>query len=224
MGAAGWVQRVARQFHWHNQGYDSFDAFLETLTSRKRKAIRKERRDVAAQGITLQALSGTEIKPRHWDAFHHFYIDTYDRKWGRPYLTRAFFDQLSETMGDAVVLVIAERDGAPIAGALNLRGRDALFGRNWGCNGDYRFLHFEACYYQAIDFAITHGLKRVEAGTQGPHKIQRGYVPVTTYSAHYIRHTGLREAVERFCHEEAREIEREVEALSAESPYKTAEE
>ena len=220
MGAAGWIQRTGRQFHWYNQGYDSFDSFLDTLTSRKRKSIRKERREVQAQGITMKALSGGDIEPHHWDAFYRFYIDTYDRKWGQPYLTREFFDRLGGTMADAVVLILAERDNVPIAGALNLRGTNALFGRNWGCKADYRFLHFEACYYQAIDYAIAHGLHRVEAGTQGPHKIQRGYVPVTTYSAHFIRHRGLSDAVARFCREETREIEREMDALRAESPYK----
>ncbi len=221
MGDAGWVQRMGRQFHWHNEGYESFDAFLDTLTSRKRKSIRKERRDLLAQDIRMHALTGREIEARHWDAFYHFYIDTYDRKWGRPYLTRDFFDRLSGTMADAVVLVIAERDKVPIAGALNLRGSEALFGRNWGCIADYKFLHFEACYYQAIEFAITHGLRRVEAGTQGPHKLQRGYVPVPTYSAHLIRHKGLRDAVARFCREEADEIEREMTALKTRLPYKT---
>ncbi len=220
MGAAGWIQRMGRQFHWHNEGYESFDAFLDRLTSRKRKSIRKERRDIQAQGIAMRALSGRDIEPHHWDAFYRFYIDTYDRKWGQPYLTRDFFDRLSTTMADAVVLILAERDNVPIAGALNLRGTEALFGRNWGCSADYRFLHFEACYYQAIDYAIAHGLKRVEAGTQGPHKIQRGYVPVPTYSAHFVRHKGLSDAVARFCREEAREIEWEMEALEAESPYK----
>ena len=220
MGAAGWIQRTGWQFHWYNQGYDSFHSFLDTLTSRKRKSIRKERREVQAQGITMKALSGGDIEPHHWDAFYRFYIDTYDRKWGQPYLTREFFDRLGGTMADAVVLILAERDNVPIAGALNLRGTNALFGRNWGCKADYRFLHFEACYYQAIDYAIAHGLHRVEAGTQGPHKIQRGYVPVTTYSAHFIRHQGLSDAVARFCREETREIEREMDAFRAESPYK----
>ncbi len=220
MGAAGWIQRMGRQFHWHNRGYETFDAFLETLTSRKRKSIRKERREVAAQGVVMQALTGREIEPRHWDAFYRFYVDTYDRKWGRPYLTRDFFDRLSGTMADSVVLVLAELDGEPIAGALNLRGSDALFGRNWGSTADFKFLHFEACYYQAIDFAIAHGLQRVEAGTQGPHKIQRGYIPVPTYSAHYIQHRGLSDAVARFCAEETRETEQEMAYLETQSPYK----
>ena len=222
MGAAGWIQRTGQQFHWHNQGYDSFEAFLDTLTSRKRKSIRKERREIRAQGITMQALSGRDIEAHHWDSFYRFYVDTYDRKWGQPYLTREFFDRLGGTMADAVVLILAEHDGVPIAGALNLRGTEALFGRNWGCSADYKFLHFEACYYQAIDYAIEQGLKRVEAGTQGAHKVQRGYVPVPTYSAHFIRNRGLSDAVAQFCREEAREIEREMDALRAESPYKAA--
>jgi len=221
LGEAGWVQRVGRQFHWTNAGYGSFDDFLGALSSRKRKNIRKERRAIVEAGIEVRALSGAEIAPRHWDAFYRFYQDTYDRKWGHPYLTRQCFDLMQERMGDAVVLVMAFRGGKPVAGALNLKGPTALFGRNWGCAEDIPFLHFECCYYQAIDYAIAHGLQRVEAGTQGPHKIQRGYMPVETYSAHYIPDAGFRAAVARFCEAERREIEAEMALIEVEySPYR----
>ncbi len=218
---AGWVPRMGLQFHWHNRGYRDFDDFLSALTSRKRKSIRKERRAVGDAGITLSALTGAEIGKRHWDAFYRFYIDTYDRKWGYPYLTREFFDMVIDALGDRVVLIVAEAEGKPIAGALNLCGSEAMFGRNWGCNRDYPFLHFEACYYQAIDYAIAHGLARVEAGTQGPHKIQRGYVPTPTYSAHYIRNRSFRRAVADFCEEECAHTRAEIAALATHSPYRT---
>jgi len=221
LGAAGWVQRVGRQFHWANAGYGSFDDFLGALSSRKRKNIRKERKAIAEAGIEVRALSGADITPRHWDAFYRFYQDTYDRKWGHPYLTRHCFDLMQERMGDAVVLVMAFRDARPIAGALNLKGPSALYGRNWGCAEDIPFLHFECCYYQAIDYAIAHGLERVEAGTQGPHKIQRGYMPVETYSAHFIPDRGLRAAVARFCEAERREVEAEMALIEDEySPFR----
>src|SRR5690606_28202597 len=155
------------------------------LSSRKRKQIRRERRDALAGGISIRVLTGKEITTRHWDAFFRFYRATSDRKWGDPYLTRRFFDLLGERLADRVALVMAEKDGALVAGALNLIGREALYGRNWGCLGDFPFLHFECCYYQAIEFAIARGLARVEAGAQGPHKIQRGYLPVPTYRAHW---------------------------------------
>jgi predicted N-acyltransferase len=219
-GDAGFLQRSGRQFHWHNRGYASFDAFLEGLTSRKRKMIRKERRKVAESGITLRTLRGEAIEPRHWDAFHRFYLATADRKWGSPYLTRAFFHQLGETLGERVVLVVAEDRGELTAAALNLLGEDALYGRNWGALGDYRFLHFEACYYQAIEFAIEHGLARVEAGAQGEHKIQRGYMPVETYSAHWIADPGLRDAVENYLAHERREIAGEIAGLAAYGPFR----
>lgn len=218
---AGWIIRRGQQFHWQNDGYATFDEFLATLTSRKRKNIRKERREVADAGLTVRALPGADIAPGDWDAFFRFYIDTYDRKWGYPYLTRGFFDILQTSMADKVVLVMAaDADGRPVAGALNLRGSDALYGRNWGCLEDHRFLHFETCYYQAIDYAITHGLARVEAGTQGPHKIQRGYLPVPTASAHFIPNPSFRDAVERFCHEESAMVRQEMAALASHSPYR----
>ena len=219
----GWLVRHGMQFHWHNRGYRSFDDFLGALMSRKRKSIAKERRSVAEAGIRTPILCGGDIKTHHWDAFHRFYVDTYDRKWGYPYLNREFFELLTERLGDRVVLAMAEQDGRLIAGALNLRGTDALYGRNWGANGDYRFLHFEACYYRAIDFAIEHGLGRVEAGTQGPHKVQRGYEPVRTYSAHLIRDPGLREPVADFIRRESRQVTREMEAMAGMTPYRRGE-
>jgi predicted N-acyltransferase len=219
-GKAGFLQRTGRQFHWENRGYDSFDDFLGSLASRKRKMIRKERRKVAESGITLRALRGEAIEPRHWDAFHRFYISTADRKWGSAYLTRDFFHRLGEAMADRVVLVVAEDRGELTAAALNLLGDDALYGRNWGSLGDYRFLHFEACYYQAIEYAIEHGLARVEAGAQGEHKIQRGYMPVETYSAHWIADPGLRDAVENYLDHERRQIAHEIAGLAEYGPFR----
>ena len=220
-GAAGFLQRLGQQFHWENAGYASFDEFLEALTSRKRKQIRRERRDALADGIEIETLTGSAIEERHWDTFFRFYISTSDRKWGSPYLTREFFSLLGARMAEKVVLVMAKKGGRYVAGALNLRGTDTLYGRNWGCAGDFPFLHFEACYYRAIDFAIAHGLKRVEAGAQGEHKIQRGYLPSATYSAHWIRDPGFARAVEDFLTRERRALEEEMEGLEdALSPFK----
>ena len=216
----GWLVRHGIQFHWHNRGYETFDEFLATLMSRKRKAIQKERRAVADAGIRVPILTGGDIKAHHWDSFHRFYVDTYDRKWGYPYLNRDFFALLSERLGDRVVLVTAERDGGMIAGALNLRGDRALYGRNWGADGNYPFLHFEACYYRAIDFAIANRIERVEAGTQGPHKIQRGYLPVLTHSAHWIADPGLRQPVADFVTRERSQMAHEMVALAEASPYR----
>jgi predicted N-acyltransferase len=173
-----------------------------------------------ADGIAIRALSGSEIEPRHWDAFFTFYMDTGDRKWGRPYLTRGFFEAIGASMADKVVLMMAEKDGRPVAGALNLRGRTTLYGRNWGCLGDFRFLHFETCYYQAIDYAIAHGIERVEAGAQGEHKIQRGYLPVETWSAHWIRDPGFARAVEDFLKRERAAMRAEIAALGEASPFR----
>jgi predicted N-acyltransferase len=221
LGEAGWLRRLGTQFHWHNQGYGSFEDFLGALSSRKRKAIRRERRDAAESGFALRTLRGAEITPRHWTAFHRFYKSTTDKKWGRSaYLTREFWPLLGERLGDRVVLMVAEREGEPVAGALNLLGREALYGRNWGCVVDAPFLHFELCYYRAIDFAIAHGLPRVEAGAQGEHKIQRGYLPCPTYSAHWIAHGGLRRAVADFLDRERPAMEREMEALATLSPFR----
>ncbi len=218
----GFMIRHGHQFHWHNRGYDSFDDFLGDLASRKRKSIRKERQRIAESGITIEALNGDDIRPAHWDAFYRFYIDTYDRKWGFPYLTRAFFDILAARLANRVVLVMASVDGHFIAGALNLRGDDALFGRNWGSDVAYKFLHFEACYYQAIDFAIAHGLARVEAGTQGEHKIQRGYLPVRTQSAHWFADAGMSRAIDQFLDRERQYEAAALEALTRNSPFRQA--
>jgi hypothetical protein len=221
LGAAGFLQRVGRQFHWENQGYRDFDDFLAALTARKRKQIKRERRDAMAGGLEIETLSGAAIETRHWDAFFDFYISTSDRKWGSAYLTRAFFELLGERMADRVALVMARQGKRYVAGALNLIGSDTLFGRNWGCHGDFPFLHFEACYYRAIDFAIARGLKRVEAGAQGQHKIQRGYLPQATYSAHWIRDPAFARAVADFIVRERRAVEHEMDALEeALSPFK----
>ncbi len=224
LSAAGWLRRIGMQFHWENEGYNGFDDFLGALSSRKRKVLRRERRDANAAGLTFHALSGTDITESHWDAFYRFYQSTVDRKWGSAYLTRSFFSLLGERLGNRVVLMYAENAGKPVAGALNLAGDEALYGRNWGCRGDWPFLHFELCYYRAIDWAIEHGLKRVEAGAQGRHKIQRGYMPKPTYSAHWIAHAGLRRAVENFLVEERMGIQREIDALAEESPFRKADE
>ena len=220
LGQAGFLQRTSKQFHWENKGYETFDEFLGELNSRKRKAIKKERRQVAAQGIELYPVTGADLTEDHWDTFYHYYMDTIDRKWRRPYLTREFFSILGETMADVAVLIFAEHDGRRVAGALNLRGSDTLFGRNWGCTEDFKFLHFEACYYQAIDFAIQHKLQWVEAGAQGPHKIQRGYLPREVYSAHWIEDPNFREAVERFVDQERRDVDYEIKDLMEYSPYR----
>jgi uncharacterized protein len=217
--AAGWLIRTGTQFHWHNQGYGSFDDFLGALASRKRKAIRKERA-AAVEGLTIRHLAGTEISEAHWDAFWAFYQDTGSRKWGQPYLTRAFFSMLGEALGERVLLMLAERDGRPIAGALNLIGEDALYGRYWGCVEDVPCLHFELCYYQAIDAAIERGLARVEAGAQGEHKLARGYAPVTTYSAHYLPDPGFRRAVADFLVREQQAVAREQEYLEELTPFR----
>lgn len=220
LGEAGWLRRLGMQFHWENAGYASFDDFLGALSSRKRKVLRRERRDANAAGLTFRALSGADITERHWDAFYRFYRSTVDRKWGSAYLTRRFFSLLSERLGDRVVLMVAENKGVPVAGALNLAGADALYGRNWGCRGEWPFLHFELCYYRAIDWAIEHGIARVEAGAQGRHKIQRGYLPRPTYSAHWIAHPGLRRAVADFLKEETPAVRAEMTALAEQSPFR----
>ncbi len=220
LGEAGWLQRIGTQFHWENAGYTNFDDFLGALTARKRKSVKRERRDANAAGLQFVALRGSDITARHWKAFYQFYQSTVDRKWGSAYLTEKFFPLLSERLGDQVVLMMAERDGVPVAGALNLVGDGALYGRNWGCRGDWPFLHFELCYYRAIEFAIEHKLSRVEAGAQGEHKIQRGYLPRPTYSAHWINHDGLRQAVSGFLDRERPAMLAEIEALATLSPYR----
>ena len=208
-----------------NDGYAGFDDFLEALASRKRKNLRKERAKALENGIEVEWLTGSDLTESHWDAFFHFYMDTGQRKWGTPYLTRSFFSMINETMPDDILLVMAKRDGDYIAGALNFIGGDTLFGRNWGCIEDHPFLHFELCYYQAIDFAIERGLKRVEAGAQGTHKLARGYVPHRTYSAHYIAHAGLREAVGNYLESERQYVDNDIAVLSNHTPFrKTANE
>jgi uncharacterized protein len=216
----GLLRRTTQQFHWENDGYADFDAFLASLSSRKRKNIRKERRTAQDFGGRLRMLTGDEIEPEHWDSFWRFYQDTGSRKWGSPYLTRAFFEIAHETLRDDIALVIAERDGMDVAGALNFIGRDVLFGRYWGCLEDHPCLHFEACYYQAIDFAIAHGLSRVEAGAQGEHKLARGYLPVETHSLHWIGDRGFADAVARYLVEERRAVDEEIEILTAYGPFR----
>ena len=222
LGAAGWLQRIGVQFHWSNDNYASFDDFLGALSSRKRKVLRRERRDANNCGLEYVALRGPEISKRDWAAFYKFYTSTVDRKWGSAYLTEGFFPLLGERLGDAVVLMLARHNGVAVAGALNLVGADTLYGRNWGCKGDWPFLHFELCYYRAIDFAIAHGLKRVEAGAQGEHKIQRGYLPVPTYSAHWFALAGLRQSVAVFLEQERPARLAEMAELATASPFRKA--
>jgi uncharacterized protein len=224
LAARGFLQRTDQQFHWHNQGYRDFDDFLASLNSRHRKAIRRERREALAPGITIHALSGSDITEAAWDAFFAFYMETGSRKWGRPYLTRTFFSLIGESMADDVLLIMAQRNGRWIAGAINFIGSDTLFGRNWGAIEHHPFLHFEVCYYQAIDFAIRRGLKTVEAGAQGEHKIARGYLPQTTYSAHYIADADLRRAVSEYLRRERTYVAEAGRELSEAGPFrKTAE-
>ncbi|MEP3047577.1 MAG: GNAT family N-acetyltransferase [Roseibium sp.] len=221
LGELGYLQRTDQQFHWENNGYDSFDGFLNDLASRKRKAIKKERREaLSAEGIEIEWVTGAYLTEAHWDAFYEFYIDTGSRKWGSPYLTRDFFSLINERLAERILLVMAKRNGRYVAGALNFIGSEILFGRHWGCAEHHPFLHFELCYYQAIDFAIQHGLTRVEAGAQGAHKLARGYLPITTYSAHWIAHEGLHQAVEDYLENERRAVERENRELAKQAPFK----
>lgn len=212
--------RLGEQFHWRNEGYADFAAFLAQLNSRKRKAIRKERREAVAAGIEIVTLQGGDLSPEHWDAFFDFYMDTGSRKWGRPYLNRDFFARLHDTMADRIVLVMARRAGRWIAGAWNMLGADALYGRNWGCSEYHPGLHFECCYYQAIDYAIRHGLARVEAGAQGEHKLARGYLPVPIHSAHWMADPGFQQAVARYLEEERAYMAGMIEALDQHSPFR----
>jgi predicted N-acyltransferase len=222
MGAEGMLLRQNQQYHWLNAGYATFDDFLGALSSGRRKTIRRERRDAGA-GLEILALTGADLTEEHWDAFFTFYMDTGARKWGQPYLNRRFFSLLGERMADRVLLILARRGGRWIAGALNLIGGDCLYGRNWGCVEQVPFLHFEVCYYQAIEWAIDHGLARVEAGAQGQHKIARGYLPTAVYSAHFIADPGLAKAVARFLEAERREVQGEMDWLAEEySPFKAA--
>lgn len=216
----GFLQRSGQQFHWRNGGYDTFDDFLATLASRKRKAIRKERSEALADGIAIEHVTGHDITEAHWDAFFTFYQETGSRKWGRPYLNRAFFSLLGAAMRERCLLVMARRSGRYIAGALNMIGGDCLYGRYWGAIEHQPFLHFELCYYQAIEFAIAQKLARVEAGAQGEHKLARGYLPTETSSAHWIAHPGLRAAVERFLDAERRHVAHEMAVLRTYGPYR----
>ena len=221
----GFLQRTDQQFHWHNEGFTGFDDFLATLNSRHRKSIKRERRDALPAGITIHWLTGKDITEDAWDAFFMFYMETGSRKWGRPYLTREFFSLVGETMSEDVLLVMAKRNGRWIAGAINFVGSDTLFGRNWGAVEHHNFLHFEVCYYQAIDFAIARGLKTVEAGAQGEHKIARGYLPQTTYSAHYIADPGLARAIDEYLKRERAYVAEAARELTDAGPFrKVAEE
>jgi predicted N-acyltransferase len=219
----GYLHRTDQQFHFINEGYANHDTFLETLASRKRKALKKERRTALDNGITIDWLTGTDLTEAIWDQFFAFYMDTGSRKWGRPYLTRKFYSLIGERMADDILLVMAKREGRYVAGAINFIGTDALYGRHWGCIEDHPFLHFEVCYHQAIDFALAKGLARVEAGAQGEHKLARGYLPVTTHSAHFIAHPGLRRAVGDYLERERQEVEQMGEILTEHSPFRKGE-
>lgn len=220
LGSAGLLQRTHQQYHWKNDGYATFDDFLAALASRKRKTMRKERIEALASGLTIQRLTGSEIKEAHWDTFYDFYMDTGSRKWGRPYLNRAFFSRLGATMGEQCLLIFAIRAGRPIAGALNMIGGDCLYGRYWGCIEHHPCLHFELCYYQAIEIAIERKLARVEAGAQGDHKLARGYMPETTYSLHWIAEPSFRRAVANFLDEERAHMAEQRDMLAEFAPFK----
>jgi uncharacterized protein len=220
LGEVGFLQRTDQQFHWENPGYTSFDEFLAALASRKRKTIRRERHEALANGVTVHWLSGSDLTESVWDAFFAFYMETGSRKWGRPYLTRPFFSLISEAMRDRILLVMAKRSGRWIAGAINFIGSHTLFGRHWGAIEHHPFLHFELCYYQAIDYAIVHKLARVEAGAQGEHKIARGYMPTTTYSAHYIADPALRRAIADYLQRERAYVAAAGAELAAAGPYR----
>jgi predicted N-acyltransferase len=216
----GFLQRMGQQFHWANNGYRDFDDYLAALNARKRKAVKKERREALDAGLEIDVLTGADLTPKVWDAFYRFYLATSDRKWGSAYLNRKFFALIGERMPEKIVLVMARRGKEYVAGAFNLLGKDTIYGRNWGSHGDYRMLHFECCYYRAIEFAIDHGLQRVEAGAQGPHKLQRGYLPVPTYSAHWLPDPGFRRAVAQFLARERDMVESKIEHLAEFSPFR----
>jgi predicted N-acyltransferase len=220
LGELGYLQRTDQQFHWENQGFATFDDFLAALSSRKRKTIRRERQDALANGITVHWLTGSDLTEEVWDAFFEFYMETGSRKWGRPYLTRDFYSLVGATMRDRILLVMAKRAGRWIAGAINFIGSHALFGRHWGAVEHHPFLHFELCYYQAIDYAIAHKMARVEAGAQGEHKISRGYLPATTFSAHYIADPGLRRAIADYLVRERAYVAAAGRELAALAPFR----
>ena len=215
----GFLQRIDQQFHWQNGNYTNFDQFLADLASKKRKNIKRERRDALTSEISIEWITGADLTEDHWDAFYHFYMDTGSRKWGSPYLTRKFFSEISDVMAEDILLIMAKRDNRYIAGAINFIGGDTLFGRNWGCIEDHRFLHFEVCYYQAIEFAISRGLKRVEAGAQGAHKVARGYLPQATHSAHWIAQPQFRDAVARFLEDERDYVQQDIDYVEKHSPF-----
>ncbi len=223
LGELGLLRRTGTQYHWANAGYSSFEDFLATLASRKRKAIRRERRDALDGGISIEWVSGRDITEAHWDLIFAFYMETGSRKWGQPYLNRRFFSLLGEALAEHVVLILAKRGGETIAGALNLVGGEAIYGRYWGCREQVPFLHFEVCYYQAMDYAIAHKLQRVEAGAGGEHKLVRGYVPVTTHSAHWIGHPSFRQAIEQYLERERAAVERQNEQLAGLTPFRKGE-
>lgn len=216
----GWLQRQDQQFHWLNDDYAVFDDFLAALSSKKRKNIKRERRLAVANDIEIIQLTGSDIEEAHWDAFYQFYVDTGNRKWGSPYLTRDFFSRIGATMGDAVLLIMCKREGRFIAGAINFIGGDTLYGRNWGCIEDHEFLHFEVCYYQAIEFAIAKGLRCVEAGAQGAHKLARGYVPTLTYSGHWISNESFRDAIAHYLDQEKVYVAQEKQYLDEHQPFR----
>ncbi|MEJ6478615.1 MAG: GNAT family N-acetyltransferase [Octadecabacter sp.] len=220
----GLLPRTSQQFHWCNDGYANFDGFLAQLSARKRKNIRKERVTAQAFGGEIVTLTGDQIEPHHWDYIWQFYQDTGGRKWGTPYLTRAFFDIAHETLRDDILLILAQRDGVPVAGALNMIGRDTLYGRYWGCSEHHACLHFEVCYYQAIDYAIRHGLRLVEAGAQGEHKLARGYMPVATHSLHWFGDAGFRAAVANYLEAERNAIDEDIEILTSYGPFRKSNE
>lgn len=220
MGELGFLQRTHQQFHWLNNDYSDFDDFLAALSSKKRKNIKRERRLAVQNDVIIEVLTGKDIREEHWDAFYTFYIDTGSRKWGAPYLTRQFFSMVGESIPDDILLIMCRRGDRYIAGAINFIGSECLFGRNWGCIEHHEFLHFEVCYYQAIEFAIKHGLKRVEAGAQGAHKLARGYLATHTYSAHWIAHEGLRNAVDDFLESERQAVKMDIDYLEEHSPFR----
>jgi len=219
-GEAGYLLRTDQQFHWENRGYATFDQFLGELNSSKRKNLRKEREAVRAEGVEFDWLTGSDLTEAAWDTFFAFYMDTGGRKWGHPYLTREFFSRVGASIADQILLILAKRNGSYIAGALNFFGGETLFGRNWGCSEFVPFLHFETCYYQAIEFAIARGLRKVEAGAQGEHKLLRGYMPTTTYSAHYIAHPGLRRAIDDYLKREREAIAEHIDELAEHGPFR----
>lgn len=220
LGEAGYLLRTSEQFHWDNANYTTFDDFLEQLSSRKRKQIKRERREAQTAGLTLEVHTGDDLREEHWDAMYRFYVDTGSRKWGTPYLNRQFFNLLHERMQDRIVLMLAKRNNQYIAGALNFLGSDTLYGRYWGCTEHHPYLHFELCYYQAIDYAITHRLARIEAGAQGEHKLARGYLPCLTYSAHWIADPGFARAISNYLQHERTAVMEGIEALAEHSPFR----